>query len=407
MANTLITDSIITKYAMVEFKNAMVMLDKCDRQLDPLFAGKKGATINVRKRVRYAAVDGPDITSSLIDTVEGSIPVTLDTYKTVPLQFTSQDRTLKIEEFNERYIKPAMQELAQQVESAIASKYYKIWNFTGTPGTTPSTMSQIGTAKAIQSEMGVPYEGRNAFYTPEAISNFADNLKGVFPQKIAKTAIEEATLTRYAGYNIIECQSLVNHTVGALGGTPLVNGASQNVTWATSKDGYTQSLITDGWSNSVTGVVKAGDVFTIANVYSVNPKTRQSTGRLQTFTITADANSDGSGNATLTVSPPIITSGAYQTVDSAPADDAVITIKTGAAGSVHPQNLLFHKDAITVAFAKLEALEGAKTSYATMDNVTIRFSSDSDILLDKNIYRFDILFGVEVQNPGMAIRHTG
>ena len=392
---------------MVEFKNAMVMLAKCDRQLDPLFSGKVGDTINVRKRVRYAAVDGPDITSSLIDTVEGSIPVQLDTYKSVPIQFTSKDRTLSIERFNERYIRPAMIELAQQVESAIAAQYYKLWWFTGTPGTTPSTFLSVATAGAIQDEAGVPFDSRAGFYTPQAIVNLADQMKAVFPQSIAKTAIEEATLMKYANYEIIKCQSLVNHTCGAQGGTPLVNGASQNVAWSTVKDTYQQSLITDGWSNSVTGVLKAGDVFEIANVYSVNPRTRASTGRLQTFTVLADANSDGSGNATFTISPPIITSGAYQTVSAAPADNAAITVKTGTGGAVHPQNLLFHKDCFTVAFAKLEALEGAKTSYASMDNVTIRFSADSDILLDKNIYRFDILFGVEAQNPGMGIRHTG
>ena len=81
---------------------------------------------------------------------------------------------------------------------------------------------------------------------------------------------------------------------GALGGTPLVNGASQTG----------NSLVTDGWSASVTGVMKAGDYLAYAN----------SSGR-SLHMVVADANSDGSGNATFTIEPSIRVS---------PANDALI-----------------------------------------------------------------------------------
>lgn len=70
---------------------------------------------------------------------------------------------------------------------------------------------------------------------------------------------------------------------GSFGGTPLVNGASQTGT----------TLDIDGCSLSVTGWIKAGDVF------SVN-------GEMKIATL--DANSDGSGNVTLTFSPRLRTS---------------------------------------------------------------------------------------------------
>lgn len=417
MANTLITPSIITKQALVEFKNAMVMLMKVDRQLDSQFANKIGDTINVRRRVMYSAIDGPNITGKILNTIEGNIPVQLDKQKTVPIQFTTKDLTLTIEDFSERYIRPAMIELVQQVESEIAEQYKKIWNFTGTPGTTPSTFLQIGDARAILTENGVPSDTRAIFYTPAAITNLADGLKGVFPTNIAETAIEEASIGRYAGFQVIESASLKTHTVGVNTGTPLIDGAAQNVTYLSSKDGYSQSLVTKDWTNSVTDILLAGDIFTIANVFSVNPRTRVSTGRLQNFVVLVDATSGAStGPATLSISPPIIIpSGgtpdddlAYQTVDAAPADNAVITVKTGAGGTQHPQNLGFHKNAITVAFAQLEEPEGgANFSRQNMDGVSILFVEQFDILLQQNIKRFDILFGVEAQNPGMAIRHTG
>jgi len=411
MANSLLNPSIITKRAMVEFKNAMVLLEKVDRQLDPLFEGKIGDTVSVRRRVRYTAHNAADITSNINDTIEGNISVQLDQRRVVAMQFSSKELSLDIEEFADRYIRPAMIELAQQVESEIANQYKKIWNFTGTPGTNPSTFLQIGTVGAIMDEMAVPMgaEDRCAFYTPAASLTLADGLKGVFPSTIATKAIEHALINNYAGFMVYKSQSLKTHTVGTHGGTPLVNGASQNVTYTSVKDTYTSSLITDGWTNDVTGILNEGDTFTIADVYSVNPRTRQSTSRLQSFVVRADADSGATtGPSTLSISPPIITSGANQTVDAAPANDAAITVTSGTADAQYSQNLAFHKDAITVAFGQLvKPVGNVENGRETMDGVSVRLVGDYDVLLDVNTWRFDILFGVEAQNPGMAVRHVG
>ena len=409
MANSILNPSIITKRAMVEFKNSMVMLEKVDRQLDNAFSQKIGNSISVRKRVHYAATDGADITGVIGDTVEGKVLVTLDQRKVVSMKFDSEELALDIEEFSDRYIRPAMIELVQKVESSIANSYKEIWNFTGTPGTSPSTFLQIGTAGAILDEGGVPMGmgDRCAFYTPQASLTLADGLKLVFPQRIATNAIEYALIAEYAGFDMYKSQSLKTHTVGAHGGTPLVNGASQDVTYLSAKDGYTQSLITDGWTATVTGVLLEGDTFTLAGVNSVNPRTREDTGRLQSFVVRADATSDGSGNATLTIAPAIITSGPNQTVTAAPADNAAITVTTGTANASYPQNMAFTKDAITCAFGKLGKPNGnVEYGQESMDGVSVRLVSDYDVLTDENVYRFDILFGVVAQNPGMAIRHT-
>ncbi len=408
MANTLITPEIITKQALVEFKNEMVLLAKTDRQLDKMFTQKIGDSVNVRRRVRYQAIDGPDITGAIQDTIEGNIPVQLTKYKTVPIQFTSEELTLTIEEFSDRYIRPAMIELVQQVESEIADMYKQIWWFTGTPGTAPANYVDIGTAEAILDDAAAPFDRRTAFYTPQNMVTLANGLKGVFPTNIATLAIERSSIGQYANFDVIKCQSLKRHQVGPLGGTPLVDGISQDVTYLSVKDQYTQTLDTKGWTAAAASRLLEGDVFTIAGVYSVNPRTRQSTGNLQTFVVRADFSSDSSGDGSITIAPPIIISGPYQTVDSAPADSAALTIKTGAADSQHSQNMAFHPNAITVAMARLAAPEGgARYSRQSMDNISIRYVEQYNVLTDVNIKRFDILFGVLAQNPGMAIRHTG
>lgn len=411
MANDFKNTSLVTKYAVREFLNALVMGQKIDRQLDDsrIFSGAKvGASASIRRPVMFEATASS--TYSAQDIEEGIVPVTINNRQHVGFDITDEDLSLKIEDANERYIKPAMEELAQVVESAIAAEYYQIPNFVGTPGTTPSTFLDIGAANSALSKLGVPMADRCAFWDAETSLSLANGLKGVFVQGMAKTAIEEASFGRYSGFDNFESNSLKNHTVGVATGTPLVNGATQNVTYATAKDTDSQTLITDGWTNDTAGILKAGDVITIAGVNSVNRRTREDTGDLQTFTVLADAASGATtGPATITIAPPIITSGPYQTVTAAPADDAVITVKTGTGGTSYKQNLAFHKNAITIAFVPLDVAEPgsgvqqSRENYKGVSITTTKFFSGSSMTQS---YRFDILFDVIVQNRSFACRIT-
>ena len=223
-----------------------------------------------------------------------------------------------------------------------------------------------------------------------------------------KKALEEAMVGKYAGFMNYESVFAPTHTVGPLGGTPLVNGAAQNVTYAAAKDTWSQSLITDGWTAAAAARLNAGDVFTIANVFAVNPNTKASTGRLQTFTVLAAASSNGSGQLTATISPPIITSGAFQTVDSVPADNAPLTIKTGTAATAYRQSLLIDPKAIALVSRPLDipSGEGVKTSTVSGEFVTMSVTSWVDgNTLNENM-RFDMLWKPVVLDPRRGMRLT-
>jgi hypothetical protein len=195
-------------------------------------------------------------------------------------------------------------------------------------------------------------------------------------------------------------QLVASRTVGAQGGTPLVNGASQ--TGAT--------LACDGWSNSITGVLKAGDIFTMAGVYAVNPVTKQSTGRLQQFVVTADANSNGSGQiAALAISPSIVTSGTTQTVTASPADNAAMTV-LGTGATVGVSNVLFHKDAFTLACIPMQTYGGLDKSAVEYDSdtgIAVRFTQGMDVTNDKLLVRADVLYGWAATRPEWATRIEG
>lgn len=407
MANNFKNTKLVTRLLLKEFMNSLQMGAKVDRQLDDKFR-KVGATIDVRRPIMFTATDGAVIASNE-DVEERAASVTLDQRKKVNFAISSQDLTLSVEDFTERYVQPAAAELAQAVETAIGAEYKNIGNFVGTPGDAPSTFLEVGAAAKVLTKLGTPMNIRwCAFYDEDASLALADGLKNVFPKGIATKAIEEASIGRYSKFELFENQSLAIHTVGVATGTPLVNGASQETTYAASGDAWNQTLNTDGWTNDTADILKAGDVITIAGVNSVNRRTRQDTGDLQTFTVVSDvASGSTTGPAALTISPPMITSGPYQTVTAAPADDAAITVKTGASGSSHKQNLAFHKNAITLAMAPLDLPEdGATASRESFGNISIRAVRQYDITNDQTVYRFDILFGVKAQNPDFAVRTT-
>lgn len=404
MANAIITPDIIAKEAIMQLENNLVMGNNVHREYKKEFV-KVGDTVNVRMPVDFTVTDGA--TRSNQDVVEKNSNVVVDQRKHVSWKFSTQDLTLSVEQYSERYIKPAMIRLANTVDSSLAGLYKKVYHAAGTAGTPPATFAALAGVAQKMDEVAVPDDGqRKLVLNPAAHWGMADGLKGVYNQKRVEEMIGRGYLGQIANFNIFGDQNIKSHTKGVATGTPLVKGAAQSVTYAslTSGSSFWQStLATDGWTVSTTGILKEGDLFTIAGVYSVNPISKESTGQLQQFTVLADADSDGTGNATLTVSPPIIASGVHQTVTAAPADNAAITVTNS-----HAANMAFHKNAFALVMCPLELPDSAGfKARETHNGMSVRVVKDYDIDSDEEIIRLDILYGVKAVDPRLAARLLG
>lgn len=392
----------------MHLENELVLGNKVHADFSKDFA-MVGDTINIRKPTQYQGQENNlDITGYREDIVEGKTTIKLDKTLSVAVEVGALDRTLNFDRWSEEVIKPVAIRFKDYIETQIASLYPDLYMFAGTPGTPPSTFKSLAEVGAILTDASVPNSERFAIHGTQASLELADGLKNVYVQGKAKTAFEEAEIGRYAGFTNYESVHAPTHTVGNYGGTPLVNGASQATTYVASKDAGTSSLITDGWTASRTGLLKKGDVFTIAGVNAVNPVSKQDTGRLQTFTVKADANSDGTGNATLTIAPAIIVTGAYQTVSAAPADNAAITVKSGTANAKYKQSLLLHPKALSLVTRPLDipGNAGLKTSTKSGNRVTISCSEYTDFNTLKHMMRWDILFGVKTIDDRLGARLT-
>ena len=415
MANSILTPDIIAAEGLMWLENGMVAGQKVYTDFSSEYK-MVGETISIDRPVMfYGQSDNLDVSSYNEDIVEGKETITMDRTETVKFKVTAKEKTLSLDKISERIIQPAVKVLRDRIETEIANEYFRFYNFGGTAGTVPSTYKALANPGAIMTDHGVPTDSRMALHGTDAAVELADGLKSVFVQDKVRTALERNSIGRYANFENYEWVHAPTHVVGDYGGTPLVNGGSQGSTYLSAKDAKSTTLVTDGWSNSKTGVLKKGDVFTIAGVYSVNPVSKQSTGRLQHFTVLADADSDGSGNASFTVSPAIIAADAtiangkaYATVTSAPADNAAITVVSGAANASHKQSLLFHPNAIALVTRPLDVTSGSgvKSTTKSGNRVTITCTEWVDgNTLDHN-FRFDMLFKVKAIDERLGARLT-
>jgi len=171
------------------------------------------------------------------------------------------------------------------------------------------------------------------------------------------------------------------------------------------------TLNTTGWTASQTGILLAGEVFTIAGVYGVNPENQSNIGYLQNFVVTANCNSDGNGNITIPISPSIIPVGAQVpngTVTAAPAGGAQLTMMSGAASTSFPLNLAYHHDAFTLATADLEMPKGVDfAARETYDGISMLIVRAYDINNAQFPCRIDVLAGWATLRAQLACRIAG
>lgn len=410
MANRFKTPSYVAPEMVRLMEQELILGNQVGIDMSDAFV-MRGSSVTVRRQAQYLGQnDNLDVSAFTEDVTEGFMTVSMNKTWSDRVLLAPLDETLSFDRWSDMVLKPLARRAAEVIENSIASQYYKFYNFAGTPGTPPSTFAELADAGAYMDDVGIPISGRMAFHPPVAAAKFANAVAASNVQSRNASAMDKAMIGYFAGFDNYRTAFAPTHTVGPLGGTPLVNGGAQNVTYDTvaAAGGYQQTLITDGWTAAAAARVKAGDVFTITGVNSVHPGTKADTGRLQTFTILADGSSDGAGNLTLTISPPMITSGAYKTVTAAPADNAALTIKTGTASTGYRQSLLLDPQAITMVSRPIAVEEGTglKTSLSKGNRVQVRVSEYTDGNTLNHYLRMDTLWGIEVTDPRRGLRMT-
>lgn len=402
MANSLLTIDMITRKSLEILENNLVISRNVNKEYDDSFAvegAKIGSTLRIRLPDRALVTDGAAL--QVQDDNEQYTTLTVSSQKHIGINFTSAELTMQLDDFAERVLKPRISQLASSVDADVANAYKSIYASVGTPGTTPATALVLLQAQQKLNESATPMSPRYATVNPAANAGLVNGMTGFFNptgtiSRQFKTGMMGEGVLGYDEMNM--SQSIVNHTTGSQPVAPICASTVPSTQGATTLDiTYT----------SGTKTIKQGDVFTIAGVNAVNPQTRLSTGSLQQFVVTADQTLT-STSATIAFQPPMYTAAnALATVDAFPAASAALVF-LGTASTTYPQNLVYGKNAITLATADLLLPQGVDMASRQVHNgISMRIVRQYDINNDRMPCRVDVLYGYSVIRPTMACRIWG
>ena len=421
MANTLLTISKITNEALMVLENELTFSSEVDRNYDDQFAvvgAKIGATVNVRRPGRFIGTTGPAL--NVEDLNETSVPVTLGTQFHVDTQFTTQDLALSLDMFSDRILKPAVAAIANKIDfDGTTTAALNTANIVGTAGTPPTGLYTYLSAQAYLDSEGAPRDGRRScIVEPFTSATIVDSLKGLFvPTAEISSQYTKGLMGRDSGgMNWKLDQHIVSQTFGNFSASTVT--ASVATTTAT-------GFLTSGWASSSTitltaantGTINlnAGDTFTIANVYAVNPQNRQAygTNKLRSFVVKSAVSVASGSSVSVTVSPAVISGGQFQNV-SIPSTSATAAVTFFASqynasgnGVVSPQNIVMHRNAFTLAMADLELPEGVHFAGRASDKeigLSMRVVRQYTINNDSIPTRVDVLYGWAPLYPELACR---
>ena len=387
---------MITREALRILHQKLTFVGSVNRQYDDSF-GKDGAKIGDTLRIRlpnqYTVRTGATLSTQ--DTLENQVSLQVNNQRGVDLNFQSTELTLSLDDFSKRILEPAMAVLAASIENDALSMYQdvsqSIWN-----GGNAVTFGRVLAGRKIMQDALTPLGDRTALLNTQDNVDLVDALKGLFQDQnnVAKQ-YREGYMGRTAGFDFTENTLIPRHTRGAA-----------NTAYTTSTlvavlplSATPVSAITVATG---TGAMAKGDVFTIANVFSVHPETKVSTGILQQFVVTA-AYAGGAGS--VSISPSIVLAGGAQNV-TIPTTSATAGLSfAGTLSTAVGTSLLYHQDAFTFATADLVMPKGVDfASRQVMDGISMRIVRQYDINNDRFPCRLDVLYGYRTIRPQLAVR---
>jgi hypothetical protein len=396
MANTILTHQMIAREAAKMLEEEAPFLANINKGRQEEFGKdtqgyKKGDTVTIKVPTAGQVFNGNVFAegNGASAVIEEEVNLKLDTQKHVALQFGAKEKLLDITDFKDRILRPQMQTLSSVVEADLIAR-----GVVATPnqvamslaGATPS--NALALARAKLNQYLAPAGDRSALLSSTANVALSGEVSRMYnPTRSSEKAYLQGYVSSAFGADLYEHQSIAVFNNGTATGLT-VAGANQT--------GKTLSV-----SASSTGTVKKGTVFTIAGVNAVHPLTGQDLGVLQDFVVTEDANV--TTGTPIQIYPALNATSPNKTTSALAANGAVITVK-----SVNGfQNLEFHKDAFTTAFAPLPVLASCEGYTARLPSgVSVRVMTFGDGNNDYERTRIDVLYGFQVVRPLHACRIT-
>ena len=380
------------------------------------FDPRAGSTIDIKKPHDGKTIrtsDGDISLSTKSDIVAGKAQATVQNYFTSAVEYGEFDEARKLNEL-QKILEPYAQRIVTDMEVDFGQYMHDNANgYVGTVGTAADAWSDIAAADAYLKSLGVKMDAPwYAAINPYTCAELADVQRslgsGGTSGSLVKTAWEKALISDNVGGLTVMTSNTLG-TVATQSGADRAGTLSSNpsVDYVTHKDTYVQTLPVTGFQANLE--VKKGERLTIAGRYRLNQSTRtpffDSAGAKILFSavVAADVTLGASGDGNITIVGPAIyeSTGAYNTVDSAPVSGDVVTL-LGSAATTYQPNLFWHKNAFGLAFCDMRKLYATDSMFKTKDGLRMRVSRYSDGDANTQKVRFDILPAYATYNPYWA-----
>lgn len=218
MANTLLTPDVIAQAALANLYETTIMASLVHRDYEDTFAGAVGDTITIRKPARFVAHEYNRAAGITVqDATESGIPMTLNHFADVSFAVTSEDLTLKITDFSERLLAPAMEAISQKIDRDLLALRSDIVTTVGTTSgelwNDPRAMVAAGRELTKQS---VPPSQRYAVVGPTMAAEWLKNdLLSRADARGDTQGLQEASLgRRLYGFDPYETNNITIPTPG-------------------------------------------------------------------------------------------------------------------------------------------------------------------------------------------------
>jgi len=414
MANSLLTAQWVARKALVLLHAKANMTGRTNRDYQSLLPGPiqgviLGQQLSIRLPFQYVGRKGA--TMSAENSVQRYATLNVNNQRGVDINFTSVERAMQLNNFEEQVLEPAMAKVAALLELDVTSLVNQVPKFVGAYNTPVSFQTVLQAERFLTEALAPEDDRRTLTANPQASYEFVLDNKGLFSPEasISDEWLEGVIADKVAGFVAFRNTKLPAHAVGVVtGSTPVVNGGGQGNSGSGNAFVASSTLNTNGWNSGAT-TLNAGDVITIAGVNDVDPESKVSLGRLKQFVVNTTI-SDTSGAIAVNISPGIIYGGAYQNVDSQPANSAAITVMggtpAGVSGQLVKQSIGWYRDAIVFANPPMLDLSQLVkfTAQESFEGYNIRFAQQWDPNNDLLPARIDTISGEVLAYPELAVR---
>jgi hypothetical protein len=382
---------MITREAVRLWKNSNAFIQNVDMQYDESFAvggAKIGDSLRIRLPNDFTVATGPGL--QVQDTAEQSTTLVLATQKHVDVNYSTVQRTMQLDDYSRRVLAPMVNNLTGAVAVDImGGSEGGICNFVANQDINNGILSPIAStylnSGASLDLNSAPIANRKIVNGPRTEARVVATLSGLLnPSSAISRQYITGRMYDALGFIWMKDQTAITHTNGTLPqGSATVNGGNQT--------GLSLTV------NSLSYTLNQGDIITIAGVNAVNRITKQTTGELRQFVVTANV---ASGATSIPIYPAIIPPvngqmAQYQTVTASPASGAAVNpVSSLGASATYRKNFSYSPDAVTLATADMEIPGGVhEAARDEFDGVSMRMITDYFIGTDQLITRLDVLYG--------------